>query len=296
MTLPDQVLDHLCRVVGDPDLSNTRYEMLGLIARGGMGAVYCVRDIQLDRKAALKVIDVALRDNEQPLTEARLLAQLEHPGIVAVYDAGVLADGRSFYVMRLVDGRRLDAYLNATPPLSERLSVLEKLCDVIAFAHSRQVIHRDLKPENIMIGAFGEVTVLDWDVALSGAAGAHGADTVAGTSRYMAPEQSCGNAIDCRSDIYSLGVVMGELLPDDSPRPLRAIAAKACSPDKLKRYSAVAEMAADVRRYQDRLRISAYSETLVERVARIAARNRVLLFLVAAYVLVRVLLFFLRPR
>jgi serine/threonine protein kinase len=306
MSLPDGVLDHLCEAVSRPDLPGTRYEVGALIGRGGMGAVYCARDTQLDREVAIKVIDDPVSKLDPLLAEAQMLARLEHPGIVAVYDAGVLPDGRSFCVMRRIEGMRLDAYLSETrqsAPLAERLSIFGKLCDAVGFAHSREVIHRDLKPENIMIGGFGEVIVLDWGVALWTAGGERGAGTVAGTSRYMAPEQRCGGELDCRSDIYALGMILQELLPPTSMRrislhgvsmrPLEAVVAKACEEDRTSRYGCVADMALDVRQFQDHLPVSAYNERLAERAVRFATRNRILLLLVASYVLVRVLLFFI---
>jgi serine/threonine protein kinase len=156
------------------------------------------------------------------------------------------------------------------------------------------VIHRDLKPENIMIGAFGEVIVLDWGAALV-AAGRQETGVVVGTSRYMAPEQRRGEQVDCRADIYAIGVLLAQILPSDPPRPLAAIAAKACSPEPEVRYSTADEMAGDVRRYQDGLRVSAYAEGPWEAAARFAVRNRVLLLLLVTYGLVRFMLFFLRP-
>lgn len=295
MNFSDRVLDHLCGALGRPDLSGTRYQILDLIGRGGMGTVYRARDMQLDREVALKVIEIPAADAQSLLEEARLLARLEHPGIVAVHDAGILPDGRAYCVMRRVEGQRLDAFLKPSPSLSERLNVFGKLCDAMAFAHSRGVIHRDLKPENIMIGAFGEVIVLDWGAALPTAAGRYETGIVVGTSRYMPPEQRRGEEVDCRSDIYALGVLLEELLPAEAPRPLAAVAAKACSPEPAVRYSSVGEMAGDVLRYQDRLPVSAYAERPWEAMARFALRNRVLLLLLGTYALVRVLLFFLRP-
>ena len=296
MSIPDRVLDHLCDVINHPQLSGTRYEILNQIGQGGMGAVYRVRDTQLDREVALKVIDISSSDGEATLAEARLLARLEHPGIVTVHDAGILPDGRAFCVMRCVDGIRLDCFLAESPTLYARLNVLAKLCDAVAFAHSRGVIHRDLKPENVMSGSFGEVVVLDWGVALwtRGVNRTDGA--VVGTVRYMAPEQANGGEVDFRSDIYALGVLMDELLPPFCPRPLTAIAAKARSRDREKRYASVEEMAKDVQRYQDRLPVSAYKEPMWERAVRYANRNRVLVLLISTYVIVRVVLFFLRPR
>ena len=146
-----------------------------------------------------------------------------------------------------------------------------------------------------MTGEFGEVIVLDWGVALWTAGGQRAAGTVVGTSRYMPPEQSRGGEVDCRADIYALGVLMAELLPAGAPRRLLAIAEKAHSPEPADRYSSVAGMARDVRCYQDRLPVSAYAEPPWEAFARFAVRNRVLLLLLGTYVLVRVVLFFLRP-
>ena len=296
MNLPDRVLEHLCDVVSQPDLSGTRYEIVELIGRGGMGSVYRARDTLLEREVALKVIDIPATGTDSLLGEARLLARLEHPGIVAVHDAGSLPDGRAFCVMRRVEGVRLDEFLHGSPALSERLNVFGKLCDAVAFAHSRGVIHRDLKPENVMIGPFGEVIALDWGGALWAARGDGGAGTVVGTLRYMAPEQARGGEVDTRADIYALGVLLEEMLHSPAPRPLAAIAAKARSEHPDRRYPSVAEMAADVRRYQDRLPVSAYAERPWERAMRFADRNRILLLLVVTYIAVRVLMFFVGPR
>ena len=293
MNLPDRILNHLSQVVERPDLSASRYEMIDRIGRGGMSTVYRVRDSELEREVALKVIDAPADNRGQPLQEARLVASLEHPGIVTVHDAGVLPDGRPFCVMQLVEGVALDRFLEHRPGLSERLSVFEKLCEAVAFAHSRGVIHRDLKPSNVMVGSFGRVVVLDWGIALRNNAPLPGG--IAGTWQYMSPEQREGGAPDERGDIYSLGVLLKEMLPANAPRPLRAIAAKASADDRNTRYCTVDEIMRDIRRFRDRLPVSAYRENPWEALARYAVRNRVLLLLVLAYVLVRILLFFARP-
>jgi serine/threonine protein kinase len=286
MSLPDRTLKHLCEAVTQPDLAGTQYELIDFMGRGGMGTVYRVRDTRLDRLVALKVLDFP----EPVPAEARLLAQLEHPSIVPVYDAGTLPDGRPYFAMRLVEGVRLDVFLRQPRTLSERLSLFEKICEAVAFAHNRGVIHRDLKPENIMIGAFGEVAVLDWGVAVWRETGAR---NVAGTPHFMAPEQAAGGPVDRRTDIYALGLLWNEILGGTAPKPLAAIAAQASSASPDARYASVELMLADLRRYQDRLPVLAYRESIGEKALRFAARNNVLLLLLGAYIAVRVLLFFL---
>jgi eukaryotic-like serine/threonine-protein kinase len=135
--------------------------------------------------------------------------------------------------MKFVQGARLDSYRATTPSLAEWLRTFLRICEPVAFAHSRGVVHRDLKPENVMIGAFGEVLVLDWGIA--GQLDAPAA-TVAGTQGYMPPEQLAG-ITNARNDIYSLGKVLEYLLIPTDPKPVPAIAAKASNPDPALRYS-----------------------------------------------------------
>src|SRR5580658_7190033 len=151
MDLNDAVLDHLRHVAALPDLTGTRYELESEIGRGGMGVVYAARDRQLDRPVALKILDSALAG------EARLIARLEHPAIVPIYEAGTLPDGRTFYAMKLVAGARFDQYLEGGHSLGERLRVIRRAGEALEYAHARGVIHRDLKPQNVMVGEFGEV-------------------------------------------------------------------------------------------------------------------------------------------
>lgn len=166
--LSDKTIERL-RAGGDsPDLAGTRYRLLELVARGGMGVVYAAEDEKLERRVALKVLD--LPDNSGELAkrlarEARVLARLEHPGIVPVHDVGTLSDGRVFYTMKFVEGERLDKYIAAVNSPPDRLRLFLRICDAVAFAHAKDVLHRDLKPANIMIGSFGEVLVVDWGLA-----------------------------------------------------------------------------------------------------------------------------------
>jgi len=165
--LGDGALDHLREVASEPDLAGTPYEIVGTIGQGGMGTVYLARDRDLDREVALKVVQLPDDDDGRMLREARILARLEHPGIVPVHDVGVLPDGRAWYVMKRVRGSRLDEHAR-TLSLPDRLRVFERICEAVAFAHAHGVIHRDLKPENVMVGPFGEVLVMDWGVAKIG--------------------------------------------------------------------------------------------------------------------------------
>jgi serine/threonine protein kinase len=273
MELSDSVLRHLRDVVDLPDLGGTRYELEGEIGRGGLGIVYAARDRELDRRVALKVMDAEWAG------EARLIARLEHPGIVPVHDTGTLPDGRVFYAMKLVAGARADRYAEANPSLNERLRVVQRVGEALAYAHSCGVLHRDLKPQNVMVGAFGEVYVMDW-----------GVDGVAGTPAFRAPE----GGLDRRSDVYSLGALLKFMLPANPPRALSAVAGKAMSTEPDARYSDAGALLEDLRRFQEGLAVTAYAEPFGQRLRRFGKRNEVLLWLLAAYAAVRFFLFFLR--
>ena len=233
------------------------YTLEGVVATGGMGAVLKAQDNNLARTVALKVMLNSAEANEQTVfsfvAEAQITGQLEHPNIVPLHDIGVAADGTIYYTMKLIEGRTLRDILkdiregNADTiqrfPISRLLTIYQKVCDGIAYAHSRGVIHRDLKPDNVMVGEFGEVLVLDWGLAkvlpapgeadteeqgpeFTGPLGAAGADAMAtmagqvkGTPNYMAPEQAEGRVsdIDTRSDIYALGGILYYVLTMQPP-------------------------------------------------------------------------------
>jgi len=273
MELSDSALDHLRRVVALPDLSGTRYELESEIGRGGMGIVYAARDRVLDRRVALKVLDFA------PAGEAQLIAGLEHPAIVPVYEAGTLPDGREFYAMKLIKGTRLDRFIANQPSLAERLRLIWRIGEALAYAHARGMIHRDLKPQNVMVGEFGEIYVMDW-----------GVNTIAGTPPFRASE----GVVDRRSDIYALGAMLQFMSFDAKPPALAAIAAKAMNKDPAARYSEVTALLADIERFEQRLPVKAWPEPLWHRLQRFASRNAVLLWLLAAYTLAKFLIFFLR--
>jgi serine/threonine protein kinase len=299
--LTDSTLAHL-RALPDAPAGTDRYEFREEIGRGGMGIVYRAVDRELGRDVAIKVLSAGTAGIAERLRqEARILGRLEHPGILPIHDIGTFADGRLFYVMKLVRGERLDRYAARGVSIAERLRIVDRLCDAVAFAHAQGVIHRDLKPENVMIGAFGEVLVLDWGVAkvryqenLVAVGGPrsigteHG--TVLGTPGYMAPEQAAGEAdVDERADVYAIGALLTFLVPNP-PRVVKAIAARACEAEPSRRYTSVAALAADVKRYAVGLPVDAYKEGLFERTRRIARRHRTPILLVVAYLLMRIIL------
>jgi serine/threonine protein kinase len=323
--LSDSALERLREAADFPDLAGTRYRLIDKLGQGGMGGVFRVEDTALERQVALKVIGVVDGESNgsaRLLQEARVIAKLEHPGIVPVHDAGVLADGRPFYTMKLVQGKRLDEHIEAVPGLSDRLRIFLRICDAVAFAHAHGVLHRDLTPGNVMVGPFGEVLVMDWGLSkLLGAPGSlsgrrdlaadsvtaktaefrTGHGRVLGTPGYMAPEQMRGEgSLDQRADIYSLGAVLQFLLADASPQPIpRALAAirrEAAAADPANRYPSVQELASDVAHFLDGLPVSAYPEGLLARAWRWIVRNRVWILLLLAYMTTRALLIFLRPR
>jgi serine/threonine protein kinase len=273
MDVSDTILDHLRHVAALPDLTGTRYVVESEIGRGGMGVVYAARDAELDRRVALKILEASFAE------EPRVIARLEHPAIVPIYDAGRLPDGRVFYAMKLVAGLSLDRYLAESHTLAERLRVLRRVGEALAFAHSRGAIHRDVKPQNVMVGEFGEVYLMDW-----------GVEAVAGTPAFRAPEAR----LDSRSDIYALGALLQFVLPESAPPALQAIAAKAMHPNPEARYSSVSALLADLERFQEGRAVEAWSEPWWHMLRRFTSRNVVLLGLLAAYALVKIVVFLVR--
>jgi len=329
-SLSDRVVARLQADMQLPDLSGTRYTLLRYVACGGMGSVWLAEDTVLKRRVALKVLDLAAPADDldvRLLREARILAGLEHPGVVPVHDAGTLADGRAFCCMKYVEGQTLAQHI-ATLNLPDRLRLLERIAEPLDFAHARGFIHRDLKPDNVMIGAFGEVLVMDWGLARIGVTSLEAGETetatavqptqnslrvtgqgsVLGTRGYMSPEQARGEIeVDHRTDIFSLGAILTFMLTGSAPgelpaasgsvpRPLRAICEKAMAADPNARYQSAREMTADITHYLNGEPVSAYPEGLLERSGRVFARHRTAVVLVAVYLIMRVLfILFARP-
>jgi serine/threonine protein kinase len=314
--LSDEKLNHLRTIVNEPDFSSTKYTYVKELGRGGMGAVYLAEDRELNRLVAVKVLntpDITDDLRRRMIREAQIIAGLEHPGIVPVHDVGTLPDGRIFYAMKFVRGLRLDEYAAQGASLRDRLRKFQAVCDAVAFAHAHGVIHRDLKPQNIMIGSFGEVLVLDWGVAKIKPRmntdehrselnqyssvfirGDTSDGTVIGTRDYMSPEQARGEIeqIDGRADVYSLGAVLRFLLDDKATKTSKAIYLKAMADAPESRYASAAELSADIGRLLDAEPVLAYRENAFEKASRWVGKNRFLVLLVLAYLLMRIFLIF----
>jgi len=248
-----------------------QYEVLSLLGRGGMGAVYKARQIELDRLVAIKLLPLEVSVDREFADrfrrEARAMAKLHHPNIITVFDFGTTSEGHLFFAMEFVEGANLHQMIHG-PGLSpaQSLKIIGGVCDALAYAHAKGVVHRDIKPANVMVSLEGEVKVADFGLArlTDPAAEQMGhtvTGTVMGTPDYMAPEQMHGMNVDHRADIYSLGVMLYEMLCQEVPRgifdpPSERVAgvdarvdhvvikAMAQQPDR--RYQSTQEMNSDV--------------------------------------------------
>ncbi len=241
------------------------YEVLGLLGYGGMGAVYRARQTSLDRLVAIKLLPLEVSVDQSFADrfkrEARAMAKLNHPNIVAVHDFGQTGEGHLFFVMEFVDGSTLHQLIRGpgiSPP--DTLQILAQVCDALAYAHGEGVVHRDIKPANVLVDARGRAKVADFGLARLTAPGAEAwgttmTGTILGTPDYMAPEQKRGMNVDLRADIYSLGVMLYEMLVGEVPQgafdppSLRAgvdkrldqVVTRALAPQPEKRYQTTGE-------------------------------------------------------
>ncbi len=252
---PNMTTASMSAIAADASASSVsagRYELGPELARGGMGEVYRATDSVFGREVAVKV----LQEKYAPTSgtacrfadEARISGQLQHPNIPAVHDLGTLPDGRPFMAMKLIKGDTLDDLLKArSDPSADRgrfVAVFEQVCQALAYAHAHNVLHRDLKPANVMVGAFGEVQVMDWGLAkVLGTRDAEVTDpdataaptvvqsirqtdsaftqagSILGTPAYMPPEQAVGaiHKVDARSDVFGLGAILAVILTGKPP-------------------------------------------------------------------------------
>ena len=219
-----------------PVVIDGKYRLEQLIAHGGMGSVYRAVHQQLERNVAIKILRAEfLADQviaERFNREARAAAKLKHPNIVAIYDFGFMPNGGAYLVMELIEGRSLREEMRTHSAGHGQMRperavvIMTQVCAGIEAAHRQGIIHRDLKPDNVMIEATAEATervlVLDFGIAKlkdrdQGVQGLTDENTVIGTPNYISPEQCTGQAVDARSDIYSLGVILYEMLTGRTP-------------------------------------------------------------------------------
>jgi len=347
-----------------------RYELRDEIARGGMGVILKVWDKDLRRTLAMKAAFTGVPDPKDPISlpqvtrfleEAQITGQLDHPGIVPVHELGVDEEGRIFFTMRLVRGQTLDDVIRLARAdkdgwnRARALDVMVRVCEAMAYAHSKGVIHRDIKPSNVMVGKFGEVYVMDWGLAkVIGRPDVHGSrlnesvallrtqvrtdraedisrtpnspyltleGTIVGTPPFMPPEQAEGriDALDPRSDVYSVGALLYTLLtgrmpyvdgsgkaaaadvivrllagpPEQvhaidrtAPPELVAICEKAMARKREDRYENMVGMAEDIRAYVEGRVVRAHRTGAMVEFQKWVVRNKATAAAVAALLLV----------
>jgi eukaryotic-like serine/threonine-protein kinase len=206
-----------------------RFEVRRALGEGGIGQVFAAVDQDIGREVAIKSLRPEMQGAAHVarfVDEIRIVGALEHPNIVPIHDVGVNDDGSLYFVMRCVQGETLESIIerlaagdpaaHAHWTMERRAHVFRQLLDAVAFAHDRGIVHRDIKPANVMVGEHGEVFLMDWGIAKVVASlpstAPEAAGAVVGTPAYMSPEQARGEAVDPRSDVYSLCVLFHELL------------------------------------------------------------------------------------
>ena len=270
------------------------------LGRGGMGTVWLATRIdgRFTGEAAVKLLHPAMIAGEGGALfrrEANVLARLTHPAIARLYDAGVTDDGQPYLVLEYVEGQPFDAWCEANrPSLTQRLELIDRVCDAVAHAHARGIVHRDLKPGNLFVTSSGAVKLLDFGIAfLMGETGDERVHPY--TPRYAAPEQRTGGAVTTATDVFALGRVLGELLGvagdhdgnasvaaktianpaalGPIPADLVAIVHRAQQADPAARYPTVAALADDLRRFRRHEPVDAHAGGTWYRAQRFARRH-----------------------
>jgi serine/threonine protein kinase len=306
--LPGEALDQRLPDALGP--AQPRYRVAGMLGSGASGEVYELHDLSLDRRVAAKMLHreaaAAPEDARRFVSEARLTAALTHPNVLPVHDIELTAEGRPFFTMARIDGSSLASLIETStrtaraPAIASHnavISIAIDICHALAYAHDKGIVHQDVKPENVMVGAFGEVLLLDWGSAARIETDGSVRQRLYGTPLYMSPEQARHEYADRRSDCYCVGGLLlhalllrpptwsddldefwrrkraGALDPlsDEErrlvPAPLIDIALKALAADPAARYQGVAEMARDLSNYQAGLAVSAHRYSLWSRLA-----------------------------
>jgi beta-lactam-binding protein with PASTA domain/predicted Ser/Thr protein kinase len=277
-----------------------RYVIQRKLGSGGMAIVYLAEDQELGRRVALKLLDDRHASDEQFVErfrrEAQSAAGLNHPNIVSIFDRG-FAEGTYYIAMEFLDGRTLKELLvrNGPTPIPIAIDYSRQILGALSFAHRNGIVHRDIKPHNIVVGGDGRLKVTDFGIARSGASQMTEAGSIVGTAQYLSPEQARGAPVDPRSDLYSLGIVLYEMLtgkvpftgdtpveiamkhlsqvpePPSALRPevphdLDAIVMRALAKDPDQRYGSAEEMDADLARVARGVAVSRETEDAMTQV------------------------------
>jgi eukaryotic-like serine/threonine-protein kinase len=271
-------------------LFDGRYRIVRRIGAGGMANVYLAEDQELGRRVAIKILNDRHANDEQFVErfrrEAKNAASLSHPNIVSIYDRGE-AEGTYYIAMEHLDGRNLKELIVARGPAPVKIAIdyTRAILAALAFAHRHDVVHRDIKPHNVLVDKDNRVKVTDFGIARAGASQMTEAGSIVGTAQYLSPEQARGTAVDHRSDLYSVGVVLFELLTgevpftgdspveiamrhlsaqpplpserrENVPHDLDLVVARALAKDPAERYQSAEEMDADLERVAQGLGVS----------------------------------------
>jgi eukaryotic-like serine/threonine-protein kinase len=292
-----------------------KYDIVGVLGQGGMGVVYRARDPRIGRNVAIKTLTEGFSGESEMLKrfyqEAGQTGNLRHPNIVTVYDFGD-EEGLPYIVMEFLDGEPLDKTIRLKEPLhlGAKLDIIEQVCSALAYAHLQGIVHRDVKPANVIVQRDGLVKLLDFGIARAGQQGFQPSDnnmtrtgTLVGTPAYMAPERLRGEPFDGRSDIFSTGVLLYQLLtgslPFDAEYPailhqilqqdppplsnflssypplLEQVIARALAKDPFERYAHANDMAADLNAVGSQLKVERVAQLFAEAQAAVAAQNYV---------------------